>query len=94
LESVRICFQKRYSANHRLQQILATLVSKYHVGADFTLLGLKHPGDSYCWNGKRNQNTIVKAVELDLEKKIGLPSGQKAWVKMYLKLSTNCISKK
>jgi hypothetical protein len=25
-------------------------------------------------------------VELDLEKKIGLPSGQKAWVKMYLKL--------
>jgi hypothetical protein len=23
-------------------------------------------------------------VELDLEKKIGLPSGQKAWVKMYL----------
>jgi hypothetical protein len=36
----------------------------------------------------------MKAVELDLEKKIGLPSGQKAWVKMYLKLSTNCISKK
>jgi hypothetical protein len=35
----------------------------------------------------------MKAVELDLEKKIGLPSGQKAWVKMYLKL-TNCISKK
>jgi hypothetical protein len=28
----------------------------------------------------------MKAVELDLEKKIGLPSGQKAWVKMYLKL--------
>jgi hypothetical protein len=24
--------------------------------------------------------------ELDLEKKIGLPSGQKAWVKMYLKI--------
>jgi hypothetical protein len=36
----------------------------------------------------------MKAVELDLEKKIGLPSGQKAWVKMYLKLSTNCSSKK
>jgi hypothetical protein len=38
--------------------------------------------------------SLIKAVELDLEKKIGLPSGQKAWVKMYLKLSTNCISKK
>jgi hypothetical protein len=25
-------------ANHRLQQILATLVSKYHVGADTILL--------------------------------------------------------
>jgi predicted oxidoreductase len=45
LESVRICFQKGYSANHRLQQILATLVSKYHVGADTILLSwvLKHP---------------------------------------------------
>jgi hypothetical protein len=32
-------------------------------------------------------------VELDLEKKIGLPSGQKAWVKMYLKLSTNAFLK-
>jgi hypothetical protein len=44
-------------------------------------------------NATRIQS-LIKAVELDLEKKIGLPSGQKAWVKMYLKLSTNCISKK
>jgi predicted oxidoreductase len=35
-------------------------------------------------NATRIQS-LIKAVELDLEKKIGLPSGQKAWVKMYLK---------
>jgi hypothetical protein len=60
-------------------------------------LGFKtsRQSDSYCWNGKRARiQSLIKAVELDLEKKIGLPSGQKAWVKMYLKLSTNCISKK
>jgi predicted oxidoreductase len=34
-------------------------------------------------NATRIQS-LIKAVELDLEKKIGLPSGQKAWVKMYL----------
>jgi hypothetical protein len=33
-------------------------------------------------------------VELDLEKKIGLPSGQKAWVKMYLNLSTTFLKNK
>jgi hypothetical protein len=34
----------------------------------------------------------MKAVELDLEKRrLVLPSGQKAWVKMYLKLSTNAF---
>jgi hypothetical protein len=41
-----------------------------------------------------SKNTIVnESSRIDLEKKIGL-SGQKAWVKMYLKLSTNCSSKK
>jgi hypothetical protein len=35
----------------------------------------------------------MKAVELDLEKKIGLPSGQKAWVKMYLKLKITFLKK-
>jgi predicted oxidoreductase len=34
-------FRKDIPQTHRLQQILATLVSKYHVGADFTLLGIK-----------------------------------------------------
>jgi predicted oxidoreductase len=40
-----ICFQKGYSANPSFKQILATLVSKYHVGADTILLSwvLKHP---------------------------------------------------
>jgi hypothetical protein len=37
--------------------------------------------------------SLMKAVELDLEKKIGLPSGQKAW-KMYLNLSYKLVLKK
>jgi predicted oxidoreductase len=67
------------------------------VGADnFTLLVLKHPAKVIPIAGTVNIariQSLMKAVE-DLEKKIGLPSGQKAWVKMYLKLSTNCSSKK
>jgi predicted oxidoreductase len=98
LESVRFVFRKDIPQTHRLQQILATLVSKYHVGADTILLfGIKHPAKVIPIAGTVNATRIqslMKAVELDLEKKIGLPSGQKAWVKMYLKLSTNCISKK
>jgi hypothetical protein len=44
LESVRICFQKDIP-QPITKQILATLVSKYHVGADTILLSwvLKHP---------------------------------------------------
>jgi predicted oxidoreductase len=54
-------FEKGYSANHRLQQILATLVSKYHVGADtILLLGFKHPAKVIPIAGTVNcQNTIV-----------------------------------
>jgi predicted oxidoreductase len=65
-------FWKDIPQTHRLQKILATLVSKYHVGADtiFTSWVLNIPLKWFhCRNGKRNQNTIVmKAVELDLEK--------------------------
>jgi predicted oxidoreductase len=94
LESVRFVFRKDIPQTH-LQQILATLVSKYHVGADTILLSwVKHPAKVIPIAGTVNRiQSLIKAVELDLEKKIGLPS-QKAWVKMYLKLSTNCISKK
>jgi predicted oxidoreductase len=73
LESVRICFQKGYSANPS-QQILATLVSKYHVGADTILLSwvLKHPAKVIPIAGTVNATRIqslIKAVELDLEKR-------------------------
>jgi hypothetical protein len=38
--------------------------------------------------------SLMKAVELDLEKKIGLPSGQKAWEKMCLNLVTIVVINK
>jgi predicted oxidoreductase len=43
---------------------------------------LKHPAKVIPIAGTVNATRIqslIKAVELDLEKKIGLPSGQKAW---------------
>jgi predicted oxidoreductase len=80
LESVRICFQKGYSANPS-QQILATLVSKYHVGADTILLSwvLKHPAKVIPiagTNATRIQS-LIKAVELDLEKRLFCHLGRK-----------------
>jgi hypothetical protein len=58
---------------------LATLVSKY-LGADtFTFLGLKPAKVLPIKIVNIAENTIVdESSELDLEKKIGLPSGQKA----------------
>jgi predicted oxidoreductase len=89
-------FRKDIPQTHRLNKY-ATLVSKYHVGADTILLSwvLKHPKVIIAGtvNVSRIQS-LIKAVELDLEKKIGLPSGQKAWVKMYLKLVQIAFLKK
>jgi predicted oxidoreductase len=80
LESVRICFQKGYSANPSFKQIL-TLVSKYHVGADTILLSwvLKHPAKVIpigTVNATRIQS-LIKAVELDLEKRLVCHLGRK-----------------
>jgi predicted oxidoreductase len=53
------------------------------LGADtFYFLGFKHPAKVIPIAGTVNVariQSLMKAVELDLEKKIGLPSGQKAW---------------
>jgi hypothetical protein len=53
-------FRKDIPQTHRLKQILATLVSKYHVGADtiFSWFKTSHKVIP-IGNGKRNQNTIV-----------------------------------
>jgi predicted oxidoreductase len=58
------------------------------LGADTILLSwvLKHPAKVLPIAGTVNVariQSLMKAVELDLEKKIGLPSGQKACGKMF-----------
>jgi predicted oxidoreductase len=65
-------FRKDIPQTHRLKKILATLVSKYHLGADTILLSwvLKHPSNVIPIAGTVNVariQSLMKAVELDLE---------------------------
>jgi hypothetical protein len=87
LESVRICFQKGYSANPSFKANISNISSKYHVMLiRFYSLGLKtsHSEFQLLEHKRVRIQSLIKAVELDLEKKIGLPSGQKAWVRCTL----------
>ena len=66
-------FRKDIPQTHRLKKILATLVSKYHLGADTILLSwvLQHPAKVLPIAGTVNIariQSLMKAVELDLEK--------------------------
>jgi predicted oxidoreductase len=66
-------FRKDIPQTHRLKKILATLVSKYHLGADTILLSwvLQHPAKVLPIAGTVNVariQSLMKAVELDLEK--------------------------
>jgi predicted oxidoreductase len=66
-------FRKDIPQTYRLKKILATLVSKYHLGADTILLAwvLKHPAKVLPIAGTVNIariQSLMKAVELDLEK--------------------------
>jgi predicted oxidoreductase len=66
-------FRNDIPQTHRLKKILATLVSKYHLGADTILLSwvLKHPAKVIPIAGTVNVariQSLMKAVELDLEK--------------------------
>ncbi|SEA83467.1 Predicted oxidoreductase [Flavobacterium gillisiae] len=66
-------FRKDIPQTHRLKKILATLVSKYHLGADTILLAwvLQHPAKVLPIAGTVNVariQSLMKAVELDLEK--------------------------
>jgi predicted oxidoreductase len=66
-------FRKDIPQTHRLKKILATLVSKYHLGADTILLAwvLQHPAKVLPIAGTVNIariQSLMKAVELDLEK--------------------------
>lgn len=66
-------FRKDIPQTHRLKKILATLVSKYHLGADTILLSwvLQHPAKVIPIAGTVNVariQSLMKAVELDLEK--------------------------
>jgi predicted oxidoreductase len=66
-------FRKDIPQTYRLKRILATLVSKYHLGADTILLAwvLKHPAKVLPIAGTVNIariQSLMKAVELDLEK--------------------------
>lgn len=66
-------FRKDIPQTHRLKKLLATLVSKYHLGSDTILLSwvLKHPSKVIPIAGTVNVARIqllMKAVELELEK--------------------------
>lgn len=68
-----IVFRNDIPQTHRLKKILATLVSKYSLGADTILLAwvLKHPAKVIPIAGTVNVariQSLMKAVELDLEK--------------------------
>lgn len=68
-----VVFRKDIPQTHRLKKLLATLVSKYSLGADTILLAwiLKHPAKIIPIAGTVNMariQSLMKAVELDLEK--------------------------
>lgn len=68
-----IVFREDIPQTHRLKKILATLVSKYSLGADTILLAwvLKHPAKVIPIAGTVNVariQSLIKAVELELEK--------------------------
>ncbi len=65
-------FREDIPQTHRLKKILATLVSKYHFGADTILLSwiLRHPAKVIPIAGTINIariQSLMKAVELELE---------------------------
>ena len=66
-------FREDIPQTHRLKKLLATLVSKYHLGSDTILLSwvLKHPAKVIPIAGTVNVariQSLMKAVELELEK--------------------------
>ncbi|MFV5687500.1 aldo/keto reductase [Flavobacterium sp. ZT3R25] len=66
-------FRQDIPQTHRLKKLLATLVSKYHLGSDTILLSwiLKHPAKVIPIAGTVNVariQALMKAVELELEK--------------------------
>jgi predicted oxidoreductase len=66
-------FREDIPQTHRLKKLLATLVSKYHLGSDTILLSwvLKHPAKVIPIAGTVNIariQSLMKAVELELEK--------------------------
>src|SRR3970040_630612 len=66
-------FRKDIPQTHRLKKLLATLVSKSHLGSDTILLSwvLKHPAKVIPIAGTVNVariQSLMKAVELDLDK--------------------------
>ncbi|MFE3848275.1 aldo/keto reductase family oxidoreductase [Flavobacterium sp. LB3P45] len=65
-------FREDIPQTHRLKKLLATLVSKYHLGSDTILLSwvLKHPAKVIPIAGTVNVariQSLMKAVELELE---------------------------
>ncbi|MFV5696852.1 aldo/keto reductase [Flavobacterium sp. ZT3R17] len=65
-------FREDIPQTHRLKKLLATLVSKYHLGSDTILLSwiLKHPAQVIPIAGTVNVariQALMKAVELELE---------------------------
>jgi predicted oxidoreductase len=65
-------FREDIPQTHRLKKLLATLVSKYHLGSDTLLLAwiLKHPAKVIPIAGTVNVariQSLMKAVELELD---------------------------
>ncbi len=66
-------FRKDIPQTHRLKKLLATLVSKYHLGSDTLLLSwvLRHPAKVIPIAGTVNVariQSLMKAVDLELER--------------------------
>lgn len=66
-------FREDIPQTHRLKKLLASLVTKYHLGSDTILLSwvLKHPAKVIPIAGTVNVariQSLMKAVEMDLEK--------------------------
>jgi predicted oxidoreductase len=86
MESRLRFLQERHSANAPIEKLLATLVSKYHLGSDTILLSwvlkqAKVIPIAGTINVARIQS-LMKAVDLELEKEDWFAIGQKAWAKM------------
>jgi hypothetical protein len=85
MESIRLRFQERHSANAPKKKLLATLVSKYHLGSTRFYFPVLKQSKSNPISGTKmllEYNHIMKAVDLELKKEDWLFAiCQKVWAR-------------